>query len=268
MRTATHTVLLFSTNTLQSRKNLEQQLSLNRVSQGENNVFWQLWQQYEDYLYHRCLSWMSGNPTNAEDALSRVMLKAWDKLKHYEDKITNLKAWLTKLTHNLCVDIHRVNNRSANRVENIDLYANGEESLVFSCEDTPESVMDSGEERIVIRRAVDNLPHRLRETFILHFYQDFSYQEIAKHQDISYDNVCKRISQGKKILREELKGYFLGEDENNTILSVGLPLPDNTVHSGVRKKSRSKNSGIGDGDRLKSGKTKKKNKSKSQSQNK
>ncbi len=121
--------------------------------------------------------------------------------------------------------------------------------------------MDSSEERIVICRAIDNLPSRLRETYILHFYQDFSYQEIAKHQDISYDNVCKRISQGRKILREELKGYFLGEDENNTNLSVTSPLADNTVHSEGKKKSRSKNSGIGDGNRLKSGKTKKKKKS-------
>jgi hypothetical protein len=80
--------------------------------------------------------------------------------------------------------------------------------------------MESGEKRIVIRRAIDNLPTRMRETFILHFYQELSYPEIAQQQDISYQNVCKRISQARGILREELKGYFIGEDGTDTELSV------------------------------------------------
>jgi RNA polymerase sigma-70 factor (ECF subfamily) len=80
--------------------------------------------------------------------------------------------------------------------------------------------METGEKRIVIRRAIDNLPTRLRETFILHFYRELSYPEIAQLQEISYQNVCKRISQARKILREELKGYFIGEDGTDTELSV------------------------------------------------
>jgi RNA polymerase sigma factor (sigma-70 family) len=223
--------------------------------------FWWLWQKYRHYLHSCCLKWMGGNPIDAEDALSRAMLKAWEKVQKYAGKISNFKAWLTTLTHNLCMDIHRERSPGENQVEDIEIYTSGEELGLISCGDTPESVMDSSEERIMIRRAVHNLPHRLRETFILHFYQDFSYQEIAEHQDISYDNVCKRISQGRKILREELKGYFLGEGATNTNLLVTSPLADNTVHSEGKKKSRSKNSGIGDVDRLKSGKTKNKNKS-------
>jgi len=72
----------------------------------------------------------------------------------------------------------------------------------------------------VIRRAIANLPTRLRETFILHFYQELSYPEIAQQQEISYQNVCKRISQARKILREELRGYFIGQDGTNTNKSV------------------------------------------------
>ncbi|NER95145.1 MAG: sigma-70 family RNA polymerase sigma factor [Symploca sp. SIO1B1] len=73
------------------------------------------------------------------------------------------------------------------------------------------------EKRVVIRRGIDNLPPRLRETFILHFYQDLAYQEIAQRQEISYQNVCKRISQARKILREELRGYFVGEETDSEI---------------------------------------------------
>ncbi|MGB7443768.1 MAG: RNA polymerase sigma factor [Coleofasciculaceae cyanobacterium] len=170
--------------------------------------FWLLWQEYRDYLYLCCLRWMGGNPTEAEDALSRAMLKAWEKEQEYRGKISNFKAWLTRLAHNLCVDIHREGGRSINRVENIDEI--GEEQGLVSSQDTAQRTLETEEKKIVVRRAVDNLPSRLRETFILNFYQDLSYQEISLQQEISYDNVCKRMSKARKILRKELREYFIG----------------------------------------------------------
>lgn len=183
--------------------------------------FWLLWQEHQNYLYHRCLKWMSGNPTEAEDALSQAMLKAWEKVQQYAGKIANFKGWLTKLTHNLCVDIHRQRSRSANRVEDIE--GIGEEQGLVCSEDTAQIILETEEKHIEIRRAIENLPSRLRETFILHFYQQFSYQEIVEKQEISYDNVCKRISQARKILREELREYFIGEDETDKDSSVTPP---------------------------------------------
>jgi RNA polymerase sigma-70 factor (ECF subfamily) len=161
-----------------------------------------------------------GNPTDAEDALSRAMLKAWEKVQKYAGEIANFKAWLTTLTRNLCVDIHRERSRGANRVEDIEGYASGEEQGLVAFENTPDSAVETGERRIMIRRAIDNLPTRLRETFILHFYQELSYPEIAEQQEISYQNVCKRISQARKILQQELRGYFVGEEGTDRDKSV------------------------------------------------
>lgn len=179
--------------------------------------FWQQWQQHQDYLYHCCLKWMNGNSTDAEDALSRAMLKAWEKVQKFGGKIANFKSWLTKLTHNLCVDIHREYKRSANRIEDIETI--GEDKALF-LEDTALSDLETQEKKIAIRSAIDNLPTRLRETFILHFYHQLSHQEIVEEQGISYQNVCKRISQARKILGEELRGYFIGDSQTDTELSV------------------------------------------------
>lgn len=193
---------------------------LRSCSEDVDSAFWQFWRQNRDYLYRCCLKWMSGNPTDAEDALSRAMLKAWEKVQKYAEEIANFKAWLTGLTHNLCVDIHRERNRGANRVENIEVYASFEEQGLEFQYDTPLSALETGEKKIVIRRAIANLPTRLRETFILHFYQELSYPEIAQQQEISYQNVCKRISQARAILRLELRGYFIGEEGSDSDLAV------------------------------------------------
>jgi len=214
-------------------------LSLRGSSLDIGKAFWQQWQQYRDYLYRCCIKWMGGNPTDAEDALSRAMLKAWEKVQKYAGEIDNFKSWLSTLTHNLCVDIHRERSRSANRVEDIEVYASSVEQGLVSFEETPESAMETGEKRIVIRRAIDNLPSKLRETFILHFYRELSYPEIAQQQDISYQNVCKRISQARAILREELRGYFIEEDGTDTDLSV----PPAATESAIGEMSKS-NAGV------------------------
>ncbi len=181
-----------------------------------SSFFWQQLQQHRESLYFCCLKWMGGNSIEAEEALSRAMLKAWEKEQNSARKIKNFKAWLTRLTHNLCVDIHRERRRSINHFEGIEEYISGEEPEYLGCQDTTLVVLESEETRIAICHAIENLPKRLRETFILHYYEERSHQEIVQQQEISYDNVCKRISQARKILRKELKGYFFGKDESKT----------------------------------------------------
>jgi RNA polymerase sigma-70 factor (ECF subfamily) len=211
---------------------------LRGYSEELGKVFWQQCEQYRDYLYRRCIKWM-GNPTDAEDALSRAMLKAWEKFRDCTVGIKNFKAWLIQLTHNLCVDIHRERNRGARRVESLDAF--GSEAEFVSQEENPVLAATRRELKKFVGCAIDELPTRLRETFILHFYEELSHQEIAQQQSISYDNVCKRISQARAFLREELRGYFLGEDGTQTELSVTPSLA--ATESAIGEKTK-ENAGV------------------------
>lgn len=170
---------------------------------------------------------MNGNSTEAEDLLSQAMVKAWEKAQKYAGKIENFKCWLTTLTRNFWIDITR--RRGANQVEDIEVYADRNELGMVSVDETPASALDCDEKKRVIRRAIDELPTRLRETFILHFYEELSHQEIAERQNISYQNVCKRISQAREILALELRGYFIGEDGTKTELAVTSAVTEPTI---------------------------------------
>jgi RNA polymerase sigma factor (sigma-70 family) len=188
----------------------EEHQLLQRLGAGEINAFWQIFQQHRDYLLRCCRKWMNGNSTEAEDLLSQAMVKAWEKAQKYAGKIENFKCWLTTLTRNFWIDLTR--HRGANQVEDIEVYGEGDELGLVSVDETPASALDCDEKKRVIRAAIDDLPTRLRETFILHFYEELSHQDIAERQNISYQNVCKRISQARVILVKELRGYFIGED--------------------------------------------------------
>lgn len=183
-------------------------------SAGENLVaeFWRQWQEYRDALYRLCLKMMKYNHTDAEEALSRACIKAWEKVPRFAGTIGNLKSWIFQLTKNLCIDIIRQRSRSALAVENIELIGQTD-TIATALVETPEDVLETEEKYNEIRRAIADLPQTLRDTFILHFYQELPHKEIAREQGISYDNVCQRISQARKKLKQKLSGYFREEGE-------------------------------------------------------
>lgn len=111
-------------------------LSLGGCCEDREKAFWQLWEQYQNYLARCCLKWM-GNSADGEDALSRAMLKAWEKIRDCTVEIKNFKSWLTRLTHNLCVDIHRERHRGAIQVESLEVMAFEYEQELVSPEETP-----------------------------------------------------------------------------------------------------------------------------------
>jgi RNA polymerase sigma factor (sigma-70 family) len=172
-------------------------------------LFWQKWQKHKNYLYYCCLKWMGGNPTDAEDALSCALLKAWQKNQQYENNISNFKGWLTKLTYHVCIDFYRERDRAFRLVENLELIP--KEKILVTVENKPIEILETEEKEKMIRDAIEHLPTRLRQTYLLHFEQQLSHDEIAQQQEISYDNVCKRISQARKLLGETLWEYFCAE---------------------------------------------------------
>ena len=154
-----------------------------------------------------------GNPTDAEEVLSRAMLKAWDKLPNHAEKITNLRAWLIRLTHNLCIDIHRERRRKAMQMEDIEEVAARGSSAFISCFDSPEEALLHHELGKYIHRAIDTLPSRLRNPFILRYCHQIAYQDIAQKLALSLNNVYKRIQQAREILQKRLSGYLSGLDD-------------------------------------------------------
>jgi len=203
--------------THKSLKVLEEKILLDQLAQGDRDAFWQLWELHRDYLYHRCRVWMGGNYSEGEEALSLAMLKAWEKLPDYAAQITNVKAWLTRMTHNLCVDLHRKRQRSAIGIDKIEEITSTEQESLASSSYSPESNLLRSELEIMISQQINALSPRLREPFVLKFYKDMSYQAIAEQLRISRDNVYKRIQQARDFLKKQLQRYLSGLEKEKPL---------------------------------------------------
>jgi RNA polymerase sigma factor (sigma-70 family) len=195
------------TRTRSDRTNPDEQILLKRLSEGDRSAFWLLWNQHQAYLYRRCLGWTGGNRTYAEEALSQASLKAWAKLPNSAAKITHPKAWLIRLTYNLCIDLQRQRNRSAFGVENVEELTASATDVTLSNFESPESAVLRREMGEQIRRAIDELPPRLRYPFVMRFCREMSYADIAQQLDLSNSNARKRIQQARSLLQKQLAPY-------------------------------------------------------------
>lgn len=224
-QTINHRVSSILVKTIKTQTEVEDKFLFTNYSRSNDTDFWTLWVQYQDYLYQCCFIWMKGNPTEAQEALSRASLKAWEKWQNYAGKIINPKAWLAQLTHNLCMDMHRERSREANNIESLEAIAVAEDKYVSSNISSPESAILSRERDGYIRRAIDSLPNRLHTPFILRYYQEMSYQEIAQQLALSNENVRKRVQQARTILKKRLYHYFSGLDDAQSLASCLNPHP-------------------------------------------
>ncbi len=72
----------------------------------------------------------------------------------------------------------------------------------------PDQVLDVIELHRAIREAVDRLPERCREVFLLRRDQNLSYHEIANAMDVSVKTVENHMGRALRSLRQALKPYL------------------------------------------------------------
>ncbi|RKZ87528.1 MAG: RNA polymerase sigma factor [Candidatus Parabeggiatoa sp. nov. 1] len=200
------------------------------LAQDEPNAFEDLWGQCHNYLYRCCLRWMGGHHADAKDALNQAALKAWEKFPQHAQNIANPEAWLTQLTHNLCVDIHREHHQAAVHFESLENLVKFDEDILASDLDSPETLISYGEIESFLYHTIDTLPSKLRDSFALFYYQEMSYQDIAQHLLLSNDSVRKRIQKARQILQKRLSEYcseqnFSEESRFEQLLTSDLEAP-------------------------------------------
>ena len=186
-------------------------LNEQKTTRNIDSLFWLEWQKHQDYLYRCCVKWMGGNSTNAEDALSMAMFKAREKIQQCSRRIENFKAWLGKLTYNLCMDLLKESARYNQGVEDLDLVISGADGSTQGGD--PFLVVAYQELEDFYHLAIDDLPKRLRETFVLFYHEQYSYEEITTELNISDSNVRKRISQGRAILEKRRQEDYEKQEE-------------------------------------------------------
>jgi len=151
--------------------------------------------KYRDRLFHHAC-YVLKDYQQAMDVTQEVFIKAMREKRFFTPEF-KMKAWLFRVTSNLCFNIRRDRKRRAAILETVP-------RARFSAADQLDLVF-SNEKQEHILGAMDSLTENHRTILMLRYYDDLSYAEIADTLDIKLGTVMSRLSRAKGQLMEVIE---------------------------------------------------------------
>ena len=162
--------------------------------------------QYGSAL-ERYLSGKLDNPADAAEVTQETFIRLY-RLEHPEE-LDNARAFLFQVASNLAVD--RLRRRTLHyRFLRSESREFGEGELPEASAETvsPEQIVSSREKLDRIYQAIEQLPEKCRQAFLLHRTSGMSYGDIARELGVSVSSVEKYILQALKHCRLALSQYY------------------------------------------------------------
>ncbi len=131
----------------------------------------------------------------AIDVTQEVFIKAMREPRFYDEEF-KIKAWLYRVTTNLCFNLVRNRKRRAAILEAAHRPTSAEAKQV--------DLVFHGERQETILQAMEKLSENHRRILMLRYYSDLSYAEIADALDVKLGTVMSRLSRAKRRLVEAL----------------------------------------------------------------
>lgn len=150
--------------------------------------------KYRDRLFHHAC-YILKDYQQAADVTQEVFIKAMREKRFFLPEF-KMKAWLFRVTSNLCFNIRRDKKRRAAILETVP-------KPRYSDADQLELVFESEKQEHILT-AMDHLTENHRKILMLRYYDDLSYAEIADTLEIKLGTVMSRLSRAKRQLMEVL----------------------------------------------------------------
>ncbi len=131
--------------------------------------------------------------TSAEDVLQETFIKLWNNCS----KVTleKVKSYLYTIANNAFLDIKKHEKVVLQHQKG---YVN------YNKSESPEFLLIEEEYLIKVEQAIESLPEKQKEVFLLSRMEKKKYREIAELLDISIKTVEKRMQNALLVMREKL----------------------------------------------------------------
>lgn len=165
------------------------------VAEKKSIVFEEL-MTYQKKVFLVCLGY-SRNASDAQDLAQEVYLKAYRNIQTLGD-ISLSKYWLFRIARNTCLNFQK--KRRLDRISAFEMVQKNRDSQ------TPEAEMIRHEQLRLLKEAIQKLPKKQRDVFVMKEYGDLSYEEIAETLDIKLGTVMSRLNRARQAIKEQIKG--------------------------------------------------------------
>jgi len=160
---------------------------------GDHQAFGQLVAQYQRQVYNLCYR-MLGNASDAEEAAQETFLRAFSRLKTFDEK-RKFSTWLLSIGSHYCIDCLR---RRRFTWLDIDDVAPRLES--DRRDERPEGAYLQAEFSGDVQQMLNRLPPAYRTVLILRYWHHASYQEMGEVLEVSESAIKSRLHRARKAM--------------------------------------------------------------------
>lgn len=160
---------------------------ISKISRRDPAAVEELYREFSGFVYKYALV-ILGDTGLAEDAMQNTFIRIMSSAGTYKLG-TNPRAWIFRITRNVCMDIHNQKIPTSDVIE--------PETL------SEEHLINDMSEAIAVREAVSKLTDREREVLSLYLFGGLKQTEIAKIIGLSYVRVRSIYECAIKKLRKE-----------------------------------------------------------------
>ena len=177
---------------------------------GDQDAFAELVGRYRNqitsYIYR-----MTNDYEGAVDLAQETFIRVYRAASRYQTTHA-FSTYIYRIATNLAIsEMRRRKRRKLMSLTGLFQGEEGDADKEFDLPDDealPEETLLDKERSGVISRAIASLPEKYRLPLVLREVEEKSYEEVAEILDLSQGTLKSRLSRGRGLLREKLKGYF------------------------------------------------------------
>lgn len=176
------------------------------VEEKDQQAFAELMKRYKKPVYHMILK-MVRNVDDAEDLTIEAFAKAFKNLHKFKKDFT-FSTWLFRIATNNSIDFIRKKKLETMSLNTSFKDENGEAVNI----DVQDENLDPQEETIktqkieLIRMFVTKLPPKYQRLVKLRYFNELSYEEIAKELDAPLGTVKAQLHRARELMYDLVKG--------------------------------------------------------------
>jgi RNA polymerase sigma-70 factor (ECF subfamily) len=177
---------------------------LKKSIEGDIASFEELISKYNRYVYNIAYR-MMGDEEDAKDMSQEALLKAFRSIRQFKME-SNFSTWLYRIAINTCKDELR---KRKEQVVSLDTPIGDKMTLGETLSDgdsaNPILIYEKAELKVMIEKALDQLPEDGKNVVVLKDLLGYSYEEIGEMLEIPIGTVRSRLNRNRSALRKILQ---------------------------------------------------------------
>lgn len=161
------------------------------IAEGNKPAFNLVMQRYLATVLNFCKRYL---PHEAEDITQEVFIRLWNKTPIWEDKGFSVKAWLLRVSYNLCIDqLRKITPGSLEDelVERPETFTSSTEQLLSSRAQLQQQML-----------ALNGLPERQRTAIMLCACNGLNHTQAAQILNVTVDALEALLARGRRQLKQ------------------------------------------------------------------